>query len=106
MSQGKGSPHSYRYRGQEHQGSRYSFSSFHARDKNTVEIIVSRYRPGQAATCYVNPADLEDAVLDRSVAPYGWPSLLVGLIPLIFFVVGASGTLAVVLQRWKRRHVG
>ena len=51
------------------------------------ERTVARYPPGRAATCYVNPANPREAVLDRGLpARTMW-----GIIPLFFLVISILG---------------
>lgn len=47
------------------------------------EAVVERYPAGSTAVCYVDPGDPSDAVLDRSFRPV----YLLGLFPLVFFLV-------------------
>jgi hypothetical protein len=62
--------YTYRVNGEEHEGDVYrAFEQ--GMSEAEADAVVNRYAEGQSATCYVNPADPEDAVLtldsDRSM---------------------------------------
>lgn len=69
--------YSYRIGGVEHRSDTYSFLTFSG-GRNSAERAAGLHPPGSTATCYVNPADPDDAVLHPE------PSLvwLIGIIPL------------------------
>jgi hypothetical protein len=56
---------------------------------------VRRYPPGAATTCYVNPSDPTEAVLDRTLSGTQW----FGAWPLVITVLGAYGVVASVAGR-------
>jgi hypothetical protein len=49
--------------------------------------ITNRYPPNKPNTCYVNPVNPADAVLNRDFTP----TMLIGLFPLLFIVIGIVG---------------
>lgn len=82
----------------EHRSDTYSFFEYSSSGWASAQRITNRYRPGSTVSCYVNPADPDDAALNRDPS-LGW---LIGLIPLALLawglgvwprVVGASGGL-------------
>ena len=78
--------------GTEYQSSRFSFFD-HLEEKKGRSRLDATARQ---ATCYVNPADPADAVLDRGLTP----AAAIGLIPLGIAVVGIFGF--VVVRRSRR----
>ncbi len=52
----------------------------------SVRRIADSYRPGSTVTCYVNPADPDDATLNRDPS-LGW---LIGLLPLALLAWGRA----------------
>lgn len=77
----------YEVDGRKHQSNRYDFMGGSSSGYAVKAAIVRRFPPGATATCYVNPRDPNDAVLERRFTPV----MLVGLFPLVFFFVGAGG---------------
>ena len=79
----------YRYtvNGREYKSNRYDFMGGSSSGLGGKQAVVNRYPPGSRATCYVNPADLVDAVLERGYTSDLW----FGLIPGVFALVGATG---------------
>jgi len=77
--------YSYFADGREHRSDTYSFMSF-AGGRSAAARIAGRYKAGAAATCYVNPADPDDAVLHPG------PTLiwLIGLVPLAALAGGLA----------------
>ncbi|MBK7878771.1 MAG: DUF3592 domain-containing protein [Planctomycetes bacterium] len=81
---------SYRYElaGVEHTGTRLSFAEVHTSDPDDAREVAARYPVGTTVTCFVNPEDPTEAVLDRSASGV-WLPTLVGVVflvlgPLIF----------------------
>jgi hypothetical protein len=60
----------------------FEYSSGWASARN----LTNGYRPGSNVACYVNPADPDEAVLNRDPS-FGW---LIGLLPLALFAVGVA----------------
>jgi hypothetical protein len=84
----------YQWKGQSYSSQRFktqnqSFSSY-----GDAQRLVERYRGSTKATCYIDPHDPAQAILQRSSL---WLGLLIFL-PLIFVAVGAGGIYFV----WKR----
>jgi hypothetical protein len=65
-------------------GNRYDFWGANGLEVDDKRRIVAQHRPGTTTTCFVDPADPTQAVLDRSFDPW----LLTRLLPLIFSGVG------------------
>jgi len=82
--------YSYAVDDHEHRSDTYSFFEDLTSGWAAAQRITNRYRPGSTVTCYVNPADPDEATLNR-VPSVGW---LVGLLPL--------GLLAWGLAIWPR----
>lgn len=78
--------YAYRIGGREYRSNRFDFMAFltdsGGRGKEETRTIVSRYRPGSEATCYVDPTDPTEAVLSRQIE---WPAL--DWVPLAFVVL-------------------
>ena len=87
----------YEVEGRTFTGDRYDFMGGSSSGYDGKAEIVNRYPPGVVATCYVNPHDPADAVLDRRFHAF----YLIGLFPLLFVVVGAVG---IVWSVRKLRH--
>ncbi len=75
----------------EHRSDTYSFFEYPANGWAAAQRIVDGYRVGSTVSCYVNPADPDDATLKRDPS-LGW---LVGLLPLMLLAGG--------LAAWPRR---
>ena len=82
----------YRYElnGEERCSSRYQFMDISSSGYKGKAEIVRRYPPGAQRTCFVNPRDPEEAVLERSLTPDMW----FGAIPAVFMLIGAAGMIA------------
>ncbi len=78
--------YSYAVNGHEHRSDTHSFLEFSS-GWAAARRIVSGYRPGLTVTCYVNPADPDDATLNRDPSP-GWVAGL--LIPLALLAWGLA----------------
>ncbi len=75
----------------EHRSDNYSFFESSTSGWASAQRITSRYRTGSTVSCYVNPADPDEATLNRD------PSLqwLIGLLPLALLAGGRAV--------WRRR---
>ncbi len=80
----------YEYQGQKYRSSRYDFFTVSSSGSDSKREVVRRYRAGKVVDAYVNPDDPSQAVLNRD---FSW-SYLIGLIPLIFLLVGLALLLA------------
>ena len=69
----------------EHRSGNYSFFE-PSSGWTSAQRITARYRPGSTVSCYVNPADPDDATLNRDPS-LGW---LVGLLPFALLAGGRA----------------
>jgi uncharacterized protein DUF3592 len=78
--------YSYAAGDEEHRSDTYSFFEYLSSGWAAARRIANGYRPGSTVTCYVNPADPDDATLNRD------PSLLwlTGFIPLALLAWGLA----------------
>ncbi|WP_437228082.1 DUF3592 domain-containing protein [Planctomicrobium sp. SH661] len=86
----------YEVDGRPFTGNRYSFFTKKTSGKAAKEKVVEQYPPGLNTTCYVDPANPSDSVLNRNA---DW-NLLWGLFGVPFFAVGLGGMYAF----WRRRR--
>jgi hypothetical protein len=77
----------YQFQGREFKANTYHFMGGSSSGYRGKAEIVARHPPGTETVCYVNPNDPTDAVLERGFTPEMW----LGLIPLVFVLVGAGG---------------
>jgi hypothetical protein len=85
--------YSYTWDDYEHRSDTYSFFESFASGWASAQRITKGYRRGSTVACYVNPADPDDAILNRDPS-LGW---LVGLLPLALLAWG--------LALWPRRSL-
>jgi len=92
---------SYRYSiaGRDYTASRYRFLSGSSSGSEGKQRVVDSLPPGTVTTCWVDPGDPSEAVLDRG---FHWEYLF-ALLPLIFVAVGAGG---IVFSLKKARRMG
>ena len=79
--------YSYEFNGSAFKGNAYGFLGGSSSGYKSKQAVVSRHPPGSMTVCYANPSDPTEAVLVRGFTPDMW----FGLIPLVFFFVGAGG---------------
>jgi hypothetical protein len=79
--------YSYSFNGRPYQSSRYQFLSVSSSGYAGKQAVINLFPPGSIKSCYVNPSDPYQAVLNRGFTP----ELLFGLIPLVFIMVGLVG---------------
>src|SRR6266480_5455538 len=77
----------YRTPGQRHRSERIWFIRPNPDTLADAKAIVDRYPERTQQQCYVNPKDLDFAVLERGFRP----KLLIGLIPLTLVLIGVIG---------------
>lgn len=79
----------YRYEvgGQTYTSDRFHFMGGSSSGYAGKAAVVEKHPPGAVVTCWVDPEDPNEAVLDRS---FRW-IYLVGLFPLLFLAVGLGG---------------
>ncbi len=77
--------YSYTWKGTNHAGNRILFGA-KSNSYNSQQAIIAQYPVGSTTTCYVNPADPAESVLNRAPTSALW----FGLMPLIFCAFGAG----------------
>lgn len=77
----------YEYEGNTYTNNKYRFQEYYTSAYNHEYNIVRAYSPLRQFTCFVNPQNPKEAVIDREPGLY----LLFCLFPLIFLVVGLGG---------------
>lgn len=78
--------YSYEVDGREHRSDTYNFFEYSGSGWASALRITNRYRPRSTVSCYVNPADADDATLNRDPSP-GW---LIGLLPFLLIFGGMA----------------
>lgn len=76
----------YEFAGRTYTSDRYKFMGGSSSGRSGKAKVVARYPPGSQATCYVDPADPSEAVIERGYTA----DLLFGLIPMVFVLAGAG----------------
>lgn len=74
----------YEFGGKTYRSSQVSVFTVWSSGRDGKEETVRNYAVGSSAVCFVNPANPSEALLDRS---WSW-GMLLGLLPLIFVLVG------------------
>ena len=87
----------YRYRvgRQWYTERRYDFGMGSSSGYSGKEAVVEQYPPGKHVTCYYDPADPADAVMNRDFSA----EMLFGLFPMVFTLVGIMGVEASIKLR-------
>ena len=107
-SDGDGTTHSidilYRYQvaGTTHRSNRYDFTPASSSGRRRKQTVVDRYPQGTRTFCYVDPDDPTEAVLSRSFPL----SMLYGLLPLVFILIGGGGLAFLAVAALKPDAVG
>lgn len=83
--------YSYRIAGRNYVGNRYDFMGGASSGRAGKEEVIRHYPQGAERVCFVNPKDPTDAVIYRGL---DW-TVLFGLIPLVFIVIGGFGLIAI-----------
>jgi hypothetical protein len=85
----------YRYQvdGRQHQSNRYQFLGGSSSGYESKAAAVEKIPAGATITCYVNPDDPFDAVIERGLTT----DYLFGLVPLLFALIGAGGMALVIV---------
>ncbi|MEX2670701.1 MAG: DUF3592 domain-containing protein [Phycisphaeraceae bacterium] len=83
----------YRYEveGESYVSDRYQRNDSRTREHGEVASLVDRYPPGEAVTCYVNPSDPAEAVLEQPAVGDWGPLAAFLLLPLVFVGIGLGG---------------
>lgn len=88
----------YEVDGKRYSSDRHGFLVIGTEEFDLFRELISRYPAGSDATCYVNPDDPNDIVLDRDVPGRVWANS-----PLILFVlVGVAGLVWISGVFWKK----
>lgn len=87
--------YAYQVNGREYRSNRYKFMGGSSSGYAGKAAIVGRHPAGATVTCYVNPRDPSDAVLERGLTPDLW----LGAIPVVFALVGAGGLIGTLRTR-------
>lgn len=91
----------YRYRGMAHAGSRHSFVSSSTNIGATgMTQTVERLKPGQKVSCWVNPDDPHQAVIDRSLPEQTLMGLFFSTPFLVMGVAGVGSLALPFLRQW------
>lgn len=77
----------YSIKDQRYTSNRYNFSTGYSSGYDSKKRVVDSYPPGYKTSCYVNPDDPADVVLNRSFST----DLLWGLFSLPFLLMGIGG---------------
>lgn len=78
--------YSYKIHGREYQAQRYQFFTLLSSGFRGKKAVVDRLPPGAETSCYVNPKDSTDAVIERG---FTFDLFLCGGISLVFVLSGA-----------------
>jgi hypothetical protein len=84
---------------QTYSSSQYWFAEGSSSGYDGKKEVVDRIPPGTRSTCYVNRRNPREAVLERGVTG----ELFLGLIPMVFALVGGGGLFAVFIYKKKPR---
>ncbi|MCA9080442.1 MAG: DUF3592 domain-containing protein [Planctomycetaceae bacterium] len=77
----------YEVNGEEYAGDQYSFFTMNSNSRRWREKVVKQIPPGTQTTCFVNPEDPFEAVLERGWTPdWGW-----AFFPVPFVLIGLGG---------------
>ena len=77
----------YTINGLEYQGDRYDFVTGSSSGYDSKAAVVAQIPPGTNTTCYVNPADPKDSVLERGFTN----EMYFAALPLLFAFIGLAG---------------
>jgi uncharacterized protein DUF3592 len=91
--------YAYGFEGHPYVSARYQFFQGSTSGYERKREIVGSYRPGQQAVCFVDPNDPRSAVLERGFTS----DLYLGLIPLVFLVIGGVGFTYTIRSMRKRK---
>jgi hypothetical protein len=79
--------YSYEFDGREHRSNRYHFMGGSSSGRKGKAAIVNQYPAGSWQTCFVNPRNPSEAVLERGLTRDMW----FGVIPAVFMLIGVGG---------------
>jgi hypothetical protein len=83
----------YEFDGRQHRSNRYQFLGGSSGGYESKAAAVEKIPAGATITCYVNPDDPFEAVIERGLTT----DYFFGLVPLLFALIGAGGMAVVVL---------
>jgi len=94
----------YRHRGREYHSNRYHFFTGSSSGYGSKARVVEGYPEGRRFTCWVDPDDPAEAVIERGLGGEIW----IGLVPLVFVLVGGGGVAWAIAggRRRRRRAAG
>jgi len=81
-----------------HVGDRYQFVRAASTGYRGKAAIVARLRPGTRTACWVNPANADDAVIERGPTAELWYIL----VPMVFVIIGGAGVYFLAVRRGAR----
>ena len=90
----------YEFNGKTFTCDRYSFMRVSSGGRSGKQAVVDKYRKAKNPICFVNPDNPGQAVLVRGFRP----TMLFGLIPLVFVAVGFGGIVGTI-RKSKRRII-
>lgn len=90
----------YSFGGATYESGRYDFEPRPSSGRSAKQAIVARHPAGLESTCFVNPENPSEAVVDRGLGAWTW----FGLFPLPFVLVGAGGIWSVIRSRRDERR--
>jgi len=79
--------YSYEFDGREHRSNRYHFMGGSSSGRKGKSAVVHQYPAGSRRTCFVNPHNHSEAVLERGLTRDMW----FGAIPAVFMLIGVGG---------------
>lgn len=92
--------YSYEFDGVPLESDNFQLSNVNSGSRADKERLVAKYAIGTKHTCYVNPSQPSEAVIDRS---FSWMSLGMGLFALPFVLIGLVGYFVTFFAgRWMR----
>lgn len=86
--------YAYDFEGKQYRSNQFKFMSVSSSGLQGKQALVAQYPPGSQATCYVDPTDPYHSVINRDFSP----EMLIGLLPIIFLLIGTIGLVA--MMRW------
>jgi len=82
----------YRAGGREHLATRVDFFAVHADSESSARAFADSHPAGRRITCFVDPADPANAVLDRSALPLDWINGVLALMASAFVSIGVQSS--------------
>lgn len=84
----------YIYNNKTYHGNRYNFLSFYSSGYSGKEEVIKNYPVGKIFTCYIDPKNPSNSVINRSADWY----LLFAFVPLLFITIGFAGLLSICIK--------